>query len=436
MNPYNFKFCDKYNFLSSNFLSSDELSALEPKIKEIDQLFRAKKTIGSEMSGWADATNYLTSDIIDDVNNFAAKWQKNIDTLVVCGIGGSYLGSRAVHDILINHKNKDINVIWLGHTFSSNYVQRCLNKLKQENCNFGLVVISKSGTTFETLINFRLLRDLLIKKHGLKKAHELMAFVTGSKGTLLEYAQKNQVKVFDFPTNIGGRFSVISPCGLLPLAILGHDINAFTKGFKVAEIFFKNKNDLSNEAYRYAANRVVLSKKYISEIMVLYDEDAWYFAESWKQLIAESEGKNKKGLLPNSTIFPFGLHSIGQYIQEGKKCFFETVLHTSKVANRITIPHSENNYDNLNFLTGVSFNDLIQNIFQGVLKAHGPIGKNPNLVIDLDEINPETIGFLIHFFFLATVMSCYLQDLNPFDQPGVEIYKKQVMEILNKKYNK
>ena len=427
-----FKFNDKYSMIEN-----EKLRALEPKVIEINEMFRNKKGQGAHMTGWADSETVIPESMIKDIENLAKYWQdEGIDTLVVCGIGGSYLGGRAIND-LINLDNQKMDVMWFGYSFSGDYINRCLKKLAKPNCKFACVIISKSGTTLETIIGFRLLRDLLTKKHGKDKIYDYLAFVTDTNdGILHNYVKKHNARLFLFPPSIGGRFSVITPCGLLPLAILGADIREFLKGYRAASSYYKKLTGLNNDAYKYACLRYLLSMKYECEFLILYSDDAWYIAEWWKQLYAESEGKDLQGLIPNSSIFPFGLHSVGQYIQEGKKNFYETVLLAKHSRTQVKLPYDEENLDNLNYLSGANFDDIVDAVYKGVVEAHGPIGKNPNLIIEIDQFNAYNAGYLVHFSFLAVMMCCYLRQLNPFDQPGVEIYKKEVKAILESKYKK
>lgn len=416
-------------------IKEDELTSIyKDKISAIDKGFSEKKLLGSDFTGWFDWPEKIDKELIEEINNKVSEIKaKKVKYLLVIGIGGSYLGSRALQEAIngLFPSNQEEKIIYIGNTMSSNYISQVYELMKDND--FAINVISKSGTTLEPALSFRIFKELLEKKVGNEEASKLIVATTDhTKGALKQIAIQNNYKTFDINDDIGGRFSVFTPVGLFPLAFAGVDISSLISGAKKMIQEYKDLKQASDfSAYKYAAARHYLySKEYNTEILVSYELQFQYLLEWWKQLFGESEGKDGKALLPASAIFSTDLHSLGQYIQDGKKTFFETVINIETPYSDIKIPKDSNDVDGLNYVTKKTMHEINSIASKGVVSAHWEIGKVNNLTINLKDNSSKTIGYFVQWMFMACMMSAYLLEVNPFDQPGVEVYKKNMFKLL------
>lgn len=403
------------------------------KAEAINQMINDKTGLGNDFLGWTTWPTDYDKEELERIKKAAEIIRKNYEVLVVCGIGGSYLGARAAIEALNGlFKDDSLEIIFLGQTLSPNYISQALNHLK--NKKFAINVISKSGTTTETSVAFRLLKELLISKVGLEQANKAIYATTDkARGALKQEALANKYETFIIPDDIGGRYSVITAVGLLPIACSGVDVEELLKGARDAQVKYNNGDLLNNECYQYAVARNYFYNHGKSvEMFVTYEPHFTQIGEWFKQLYGESEGKEKKGLLPDSVTFSTDLHSMGQYIQDGSPLLFETIVMVNTPKEDIEMKSEENNLDGLNYLAGKKLSYVNQKAFEGTLAAHVDDGKVPNIVITLDQMDAYHLGFLFYFFMRACAMSAYLLDINPFNQPGVEIYKKNMFKLLGK----
>ena len=373
------------------------------------------------------------------IKKVAKRIRKNSEVFVVIGIGGSYLGARAVIEGLTsNFANmlpanirKSPQIFFVGNNISPNYINELIACIG--NKDISINVISKSGTTTEPAIAFRIFREYLESKYGAKEARERIYVTTDKKkGALKELSDEEDFETFTIPDNIGGRFSVLTPVGLLPIAVAGIDIDKLMEGAKDAQFNYADSSMKYNQCYRYAVVRNILYKKDKTiEILANYEPKLHYITEWWKQLYGESEGKGHKGIFPAGVDLTTDLHSMGQYIQEGRRDLFETVINVENSKTDIKIKRDEDNIDGLNFLAGKTMDYVNKQAMQGTVEAH-VVGGVPNIIINIKELNEETIGELIYFFELACAISGNLLGVNPFDQPGVEAYKTNMFKLLGK----
>jgi glucose-6-phosphate isomerase len=421
---------------ASGFIPSEEVLALaQQSARHIDTL-RAGTGAGSDFLGWITLPADIESQL-GRIEKKAAELRSVSDTTVVIGIGGSYLGAKAVIDALSHSfssltKEKHHEILFAGQNISEDYMADLLEVL--ENRNYSIIVISKSGTTTEPAIAFRLLKDHLEKKIGKEKAaSRIIAVTDGTRGALRSLAEINGYESFVIPDNIGGRYSVLTPVGLLPIAVSGIDIRTIVKGAAaMAEITLKDKSGALNPVLQYAAARNLLLQTGRSiEILVGFSPKLHYFSEWWKQLFGESEGKEQKGIFPASVDFTTDLHSLGQYIQEGQRILFETIISVAEPGKKVTIPLEKDDSDQLNYLAGKRMSEVNKNAETGTILAHND-GNVPVIKIEIPVLDGYYIGQLIWFFELACAVSGYILDVNPFDQPGVEAYKKNMFALLNK----
>ncbi|HKM10083.1 MAG TPA: glucose-6-phosphate isomerase [Bacilli bacterium] len=418
----------------NNLITKEVFSQYKDKVTAINHMIDAKTGLGNDYLGWADWPFNYDKDEFLRIFNDAQYVRENFDILVVCGIGGSYLGSRAALEALQGLKSQNkLEIIFMGQTFSPNYVSQVMEYLKGKN--FAINVISKSGTTTETSISFRLLKELLEKQVGRKKAQKAIYATTDkSRGALKTLCMQEGYSTYVLPDDIGGRYSVFTAVGLFPLACAGVDIQAFMDGAKAAHQEYDNDNLANNACYQYAVSRDYLYRhQKLVEMYVTYEPQMSHISEWLKQLFGESEGKNKKGLFPASATFSTDLHSLGQFIQDGTPLLFETIINVIKPQSDIKIPHDEEDLDGLNYLEGKDLAFVNQKAFEGTLKAHVEEGNVPCNIITLEELTPYTLGHLFYFFMRSCAMSAYLLEINPFNQPGVEIYKKNMFHLLGKK---
>ena len=416
----------------NNAKLNDGLGKWADRVKVAHKQLHEKTGAGNDFLGWLDwPVNYDKEEfqrILDLKNRMAGKY----DTVLVCGIGGSYLGARAAVEMIKGlYPDDGIEVVFVGNTFSHTYLSQVLNHIKGKEVV--LNVISKSGTTTETALAFRILKQYMEEKYGEDAKNRIYATTDKNKGTLKELADKMGYETFVIPDNIGGRYSVFTAVGLLPLALANIDIQALMEGSLAAYNDLNNDDVYTNPAYQYAvARRIYDEMGYKAEYFITYHLQLNMIAEWWKQLFGESEGKDGKGLLPTSACFSTDLHSIGQFIQQGSKVEFETILYVDDMANDMVFPEDKDDYDHMNYLAGKKLSWVGQMAYEGTLSAHSDDGNNPNLVIHLKDNSAYSFGYMIYFFFKACGMSCYLIDINPFNQPGVEVYKKKMFKLLGK----
>jgi len=419
---------------TDHLTSKIDFGDYESKVCEIDRAIKERTGAGSDFLGWVDHPIDYDKEELKLIKESAAYVRKNYDVLVVCGIGGSYLGARAAIEAIngtFNHQKPEI--YYLGQTFDPTYIASLLDYLKDKK--FAVNVISKSGTTTETSVSFRLLRELLEKRDGVEAARKaIFATTDANKGALLTLAKKEGYVRFVLPDDIGGRYSVQTAVGLFPIACAGIDPEEILKGSAKAREDCSNPDLRENEAYKYAVIRHELWKKYAKnvEMFITYVPSLVQLCEWFKQLFGESEGKEHKSLLPDSATFTTDLHSLGQFMQEGTPCFFETTLRIMKHRDSVLVPHDDENLDGLNYLEGKDLGYIQDKAMEGTLKAHSENAKVDNVVLEWDEISPFNVGYLFYFFERACAMSAYLNGVNPFDQPGVEIYKKNMFHLLGK----
>ncbi|QHX35801.1 glucose-6-phosphate isomerase [Spiroplasma sp. TIUS-1] len=402
------------------------------KVANIHKMIHEKTGKGNDFLGWVDWPETFNKDEYNRMKVVANDLRSKIDVLLVVGIGGSYLGARAADEMIRGlYPTDKVELIYVGNTMSSTYTQNILDYLK--NKEFGIANVSKSGTTTEPGIAFRIFEEFLINKKGNDVAKSRIVAVTDrAKGALKEMADAKGYETFVIPDDIGGRFSVTTPVGIFALLVAGVNTDAIMKGAMKAR---KELSKPSNEAYKYAVSRYLLNtdKNYKSEMLVSYELQLQYLTEWWKQLFGESEGKDGKGLLPTSCIFSTDLHSMGQFIQDGtKNIIFESIIRVKKPQVDINVPKLEKDLDGLNYLTKNSLHKINSIAIEGVIDAHVNVGKMPNIVLEFDKMDDEMFGYATYWFMKACAMSAYLLDINPFDQPGVEIYKKNMFKLLGK----
>lgn len=419
------------------FISFEEVIALaQQSVRHLDALNKGTGA-GNDFLGWLSLPDDIQKQL-DKIEKTAKHLRAVSDTTVVIGIGGSYLGARAVMEALSHSfspflkKKLHHDMIFAGQNICEDYLSELLEVLDERN--YSIIVISKSGTTTEPAIAFRILKDHLEKKIGkILAADRIKAITDEKKGALRSLAETNGYETFIIPDNVGGRYSVLSPVGLLPIAISGADIRALVKGAKAMEEVTRNNRVVtSNPALLYAAARNLLLQGGRSiEIMVGFTPKLHFMSEWWKQLYGESEGKDGKGIYPASVDMTTDLHSLGQYIQDGQRILFETIISVAKPDGKLTIPLEKDDSDQLNYLAGKRLSEVNRNAEAGTIIAHND-GNVPVIKIEIPVLDEYNTGQLIYFFELACGVSGYILDVNPFDQPGVEAYKKNMFALLNK----
>ncbi|UCH13328.1 MAG: glucose-6-phosphate isomerase [Bacteroidales bacterium] len=421
------------------FVSKDSIFDLKDKVINIIKSLHDKTGRGNDFLGWVNHPSLISEEEISKIEKISSEIKNNnIEFFVVIGIGGSYLGTKAVYDALSDNfiqLKKDHGhpkLLFAGHNIGEDYLSELLDIL--DNKKYALAVISKSGTTLEPAIGFRILRKHLIKQAGEAKAKDLIIAITDPvKGILRAMVGKTISNSFEIPPDIGGRYSVFTNVGLVPLAVAGFDIRTFIKGAK--DMQKQTGPDIpfeENPAAIYAATRYSLNKTHKKiEILANFENRLHYLAEWWKQLYAESEGKVGKGIYPTSVDFTTDLHSMGQYIQEGERSIFETIISVKKTKRKMVIPEEETDEDKLNYLAGKRIDEVNKMAEKGTIKAHVD-GGVPNIHIELPELNEYYLGQLMYFFEIACGTSGYLLEINPFNQPGVEEYKKNMFALLGK----
>ncbi|MGL5640112.1 MAG: glucose-6-phosphate isomerase [Mycoplasmoidaceae bacterium] len=421
-------------YLDKNIDTKKIYTSYKENVSKHSAMLSERKVKGSEMLGWMDYPKNISKDLIQEIENYGKKFRsKNIKNILVISIGGSYTALRAAIDMCIAPFNRDIN-IYYAHGISSNYLYSLKNKLEKED--FSIVVISKSGGTIEPAVSLRIFYELLIKKYGVEESkNRVVAITSESQGSLIKIAKKYNWKTFYIPEDIGGRFSAITPVGLVPMAMLGLDIKNVIKGALKARKDCSDKNIEKNTAYQYAVLRHYFYSKLRKKIEVFgsYDEDSFYFLEHLKQLYAESEGKNHKGLFPTIARFTADLHSIGQFLQEGSPIFFETLLIVKNSNKDLKFKKLFDDMDNLDYLIQKSVGELNHIACKSTMEAHLIDGGNSTIQIVVEKLNEETFGYLYYWFSKSLAMSALLLNQNPFNQPGVEAYKKRMKNNIKKK---
>ena len=432
----------KLNFsyqFAKNFFNENELKQIKPYVELANEVLTSKTGAGNDFLGWVDLPETYDKDEFARIKKAAEKIKNDSEVLVVIGIGGSYLGAKAAIEFLSHSfynnlpkdKRKTPEIYFAGTNMSGVYLQHLIEVVGDRD--FSVNVISKSGTTTEPAIAFRVFKKILEEKYGKEEAAKrIYATTDKAKGALKTLATAEGYETFVVPDNVGGRFSVLTAVGLLPIAAAGIDIDDLMAGAKDAMNDFANKNMDENQALQYAAVRNILHRKGKDlELMVNYEPRVHYLAEWWKQLFGESEGKEGKGLYPTSADFSADLHSLGQYIQQGQRLFFETVVSIGKPEVEFVIESDKDNLDGLNFIAGKTLDYVNKKATDGVILAHVD-GNVPNLGINIPEVTPYHLGYTFYFFEKACGVSGYLLGVNPFDQPGVEAYKKNMFALLGK----
>ena len=421
------------------FFDQHEVDYLSPFVESAHHMLHEKTGPGNDFLGWIDLPENYDKEEYARIKKSAEKIKNDSDILLVIGIGGSYLGARAALEML-NHSFQNLltkeerkvpQVIFVGHHLSSTYMSELLELLKDKD--FSINVISKSGTTTEPAVAFRIFKKYLEEKYGAEEAKtRIYATTDRAKGALKTSADQAGYETFVIPDDVGGRYSVLTAVGLLPIAVSGISIDDMMQGAKDAMHDLAEPTLANNPAYQYAAVRNVLyNKGKVTELLINYEPSLQYFSEWWKQLFGESEGKDQKGIYPSSANFTTDLHSLGQYIQEGRRNIFETVLHVNAAKKNLTLEAEENDSDGLNYLAGKTIHEINDKAFQGTMLAHTD-GDVPNLIVELPALDAYTFGYMVYFFEKACAISGYLLGVNPFDQPGVEAYKKNMFALLGK----
>lgn len=421
------------------FFGEHELDYLKAPVKLAHDMVHNQTGAGSDFLGWVDLPENYDKEEFARIKKSAEKIKSDSDVLLVIGIGGSYLGARAAIEML-NHSFYNLlgkedrqapQVIFVGNSISSTYMHDLFDLLKDKDVSIN--VISKSGTTTEPALAFRVFRKFLEDKYGVEEAKSrIYATTDREKGALKTLATEQGYESFIIPDDVGGRYSVLTAVGLLPIAASGVNIDDMMEGAHQAQVDFSEPDLDKNPAYQYAAVRNVLyNKGKTIEMLINYEPALQYFNEWWKQLFGESEGKDFKGIYPSSANFSTDLHSLGQYVQEGRRDIFETVLHVESPRHDLTIEEDSQDLDGLNYLAGETVDFVNEKAYQGTLLAHTD-GQVPNLIVHLPELNAYTFGYVAYFFEKACAISGYLLGVNPFDQPGVEAYKKNMFALLGK----
>ena len=424
---------------SKSLITSKEIMEYSEEIQKIHKTLNDRANNKTDFCGWLNLPSKPNKRETEKIKKCAKRIQENSDVFVVIGIGGSYLGARAVIEALTNsfynlqdkENRKFPQILYVGNNLSSTYINDLIELIQDKDISIN--VISKSGTTTEPAISFRIFRNLLESKYGIKEAQKRIYVTTDkNKGALRELAEEEGYETFIIPNNVGGRYSVLTPVGLLPIAVAGIDIDKLMDGARFAQEKYNDTNLKYNDCYKYAVARNILyNQKKSIEILTCYNPKMHYMVEWWKQLFGESEGKDLEGIFPAGVEFTTDLHSLGQYIQDGQRILFETVLWISKEESDIKISLEEDNLDGLNYLAGKTVNFVNSKAMLGTVQAHVD-GGVPNIIIKMDKLDELTIGHLIYFFEKACAVSGMILGVNPFDQPGVEKYKTNMFKLLKK----
>lgn len=420
-------------FDSSHAFLETSILDFQNQVTKCHEALMNKTGSGNDFLGWVDWPYQHDKEEFERILNVSKNVKEKAEVLLVCGIGGSYLGARAAIEMIQGLYPKNATeVIFIGNTFSSTYFKQVEAYI--QNKSVVLNVISKSGTTTETAMAFRMLKQMMEKKYGKEECKtRIIATTDKSKGTLKDLATKEGYETFVIPDDIGGRYSVITAVGLLPLAIMGIDIEAIMQGCQKAFDDLNNPDLSVNAAYQYAvARRILQNQGKDAEMLVTYEPQMAMVAEWWKQLFGESEGKDGLGVLPCSATFSTDLHSLGQFVQDGKKILFETLLLVEHPTMDGLFPSDDEDQDGMNYLAGKNLDWVNKMACKGTLEAHEITGNVPNIILTLPDMKEFSFGYMCYFFFRACAMTCYLLDINPFNQPGVEVYKKNMFRLLGK----
>ena len=426
----------KVNFENAKVFEKNVMKYAD-RVKEIHNKLHSMSEEKNEFCGWLNLPTEYDKFEFARIKLSAEKIQKDSDVLLVIGIGGSYLGARAVIESLTsyfvqNNPDKKVpEILYVGNNLSSTYISEVIDYIADKDISIN--VISKSGTTTEPAIAFRIFREILENKYSLKEARKRIYVTTDKEnGALKELADKERYTTFVIPDNIGGRYSALTAVGLLPIATAGIDIDELMEGARIAQDRYDDAELKYNECYKYAVLRNILYEKEKNiELLVTYEPKMHYFIEWWKQLFGESEGKEQKGIYPSGAEFTTDLHSLGQYIQDGRRNLFETVINIEKPERDIKLKLEEDDLDNLNYLAGKNLSYVNKKAMEGTIQAHVD-GDVPNILINIEKLNANNIGQLIYFFELACAMSGEILGVNPFNQPGVEKYKSNMFKLLGK----
>lgn len=424
---------------STNFIKEEQITDFQEKVSQCHNMIHNKTGAGSEFLGWVDLPNNYDEEEFKRIQIAAEKIRKESDVFIVVGIGGSYLGARTAMEML-NHtfynelskdERKGPKVYFVGHHISTKYLRDLLDAINGKDISIN--IISKSGITIEPAIAFRVLKEYMEDKYGKEESSKrIYATTDKNRGALKCISNKEGYETFVVPDNIGGRYSVLTPVGLLPMAVAGINIEEVMTGAKIAMKDLSAPKIEDNPSYQYAVIRNILySMEKTTEIIVNYEPNLFYIGEWFKQLFGESEGKDGKGIFPASMNFTTDLHSMGQYIQDGRRNLFETILNVEKSKETIIIKEDKDNLDGLNYLNGKTLDYINKKVIEGTISAHID-GGVPNLIINIPEITPYYFGYLIYFFMKTCGISGYLLEVNPFNQPGVESYKTNMFRLLEK----
>lgn len=422
----------KMNFKYSG-ISDHEIDTYSEKVKRIHKELNKSVDDKNNFTGWIDWPINYDKKEYDKIKKIANKIKSDSDVLVVIGIGGSYLGARAIIEALSNKYDRNGNpeIIYVGNNLNPNYINEIIDYIS--NKDISINVISKSGKTTEPAIAFRIFRNLLEDKYGVNEARKrIFVTTTKRKGALYKIAMQEKYVKLSIPENIGGRYSVLTAVGLLPIAVAGINIDNIMAGAKIGAEIYNNDNLKKNDCYKYAVIRKIMyqNEKNI-ELLASYEPKLVYFSEWWKQLFGESEGKNHKGIFPSSVVYTTDLHSLGQYVQEGRRNLFETVINIENPNSDIVIGYDEENLDELNYIAGKKLSYVNKKALEATVLAHVD-GDVPNIIFNIDYLDEITIGQMIYFFEKACAISGMLLEVNPFDQPGVEKYKLNMYDLLGK----
>ena len=425
--------------LENSTITKKNIMEYKEQVENIHKDLHRRANDEKDFVGWLELPTNYDKEEFKRIQQAAKKIKKESDILVVIGIGGSYLGARAViealtssfNNLLPNKQRKYPQILYVGNNLSPNYMNELIEYIGDKD--FSINVISKSGTTTEPAIAFRIFREILENKYGIDEARSrIYATTDKAKGALKTLSDKEGYEQFVVPDNVGGRYSVLTAVGLLPIATAGIDIDKLMEGARIAQERYNDPNLKYNECYQYAVARNILYQlDKNTEILVNYEPKMYYFTEWWKQLFGESEGKEQKGIFPAGVSNTTDLHSMGQYIQEGRRCLFETVLSVENPQSDLTIHPDDDNLDGLNYLAGKTLDYVNKKAMEGTIKAHIS-GDVPNIRITMEKLDEINIGELIYFFEKACAMSGSILGINPFNQPGVEEYKKNMFKLLEK----
>lgn len=420
------------------FFTQDNIDSMQGSVNDAHYMLHNKTCLGNEFLGWIDLPKNYDREEFENIKKCSRKIQSDSEVLLVIGIGGSYLGARAAISMLghtfsneLVNDNRIPKVYFVGNNLSSTYINDLFDVI--EGKDISINVISKSGTTTEPALAFRIFREYIEKKYGKEEAKRRIYVTTDKeKGALRRMAENEGYETFVIPDNVGGRYSVLTAVGLLPICASGFDIDKIMEGANDAREKFETPDLKSNDCYQYAVVRNILNNRGKDvELLVNYEPQLYYISEWWKQLFGESEGKEHKGLFPASVNYSTDLHSIGQYIQDGKRIMFETVLNVENAKHKLDIPYDEEDLDGLNFLAGKNLDFVSFKSYQGTILAHND-GGVPNLIINIPYLDEYNFGYLVYFFEKACAISGHLLGVNPFDQPGVEEYKNNMFALSGK----